>query len=392
MINFDGQRYKLPDFHYDIAVIGAGPAGLTTALALKDSGLSVAVIDKSTFPREKICGDAIPGTAQKVLSSISGKYNDFFTEYEKNNFIKGYKIVAPNTEYYEVHYKGNYYNCKRIDFDYRLYRLVKSETRTVFYHNLSIQDIRRNGKVVEIRPHNKNITISAGMVVGADGAHSAVARCLKRKKTLNHNCSAVRGYFSRISGLNPELSEIHMLKNYLPGYFWIFPLKNDMANVGFGLLSDTIGEKKINLVNTFNDILKSEPAIAERFAKAQIHGPVRSYDIPMSKGFDKISGERFLLTGDAAALVDPVTGTGIGNAMSSGVIAANHIKHCFELNRFDQNQMMKYDNEIAGKIKKNLNQRFLLQKYFGTREWFLNLAIAAASRNKTLTEWIRQYV
>ncbi len=59
---------------YDVAIIGAGPAGWTCALSLKNAGLKVLLIDKATFPRDKVCGDAIPGSAIKTLKSISPEY------------------------------------------------------------------------------------------------------------------------------------------------------------------------------------------------------------------------------------------------------------------------------------------------------------------------------
>ncbi|MCD4747438.1 MAG: geranylgeranyl reductase family protein [Bacteroidales bacterium] len=379
--------------NYDVIIIGAGPAGITCALALKDAGLNVAIIDKEKFPRDKVCGDAIPHTVPKVLHSISPSFNYKFKGFNKKNIIRGYKIVAPNSNFYEVFYKGSYYNSKRRDFDFQLFQMVQENTSTTFYQQIYVQDITQNKDYLEIKTKNSNLTFHAQIVIGADGAHSVVAKKLTNNITERKlNCAAVRSYYKNIKGVKSDVSEIYLLKNYLPGYFWIFPLQNNVANVGFGLTSKIVSEQRINLKKIFNDIITTSPLLAERFSNATQVGNLSGYDLPMSSGTVKVSGYRYMLAGDAASLIDPVTGTGIGNAMISGKLAADQVIDCFVNDRFNENYIKNYDYQISSRIRKGLNQRYFLQKIMGKKEWFINFAISAAAKNKSLTELIRNYV
>lgn len=122
--------------------------------------------------------------------------------------------------------------------------------------------------------------------------------------------------------------EIHLLKGYMPGYFWIFPLPDNTYNTGFGMVTSAIKEKKINLRKTLLNIIHSDKQIQKRFTNAVALETPIGYGLPTGSRKVPISGERFLLAGDAASLIDPATGEGIGNAMLSGIIAGKHAVMC----------------------------------------------------------------
>jgi menaquinone-9 beta-reductase len=127
--------------------------------------------------------------------------------------------------------------------------------------------------------------------------------------------------------------EIYFLKDILPGYFWIFHLPGGKANVGMGMLASAVINQGINFKQKFDELICNEP-LRSRFKYATRNGEIKGHMLPL--GFDKriISGNRFLLTGDAAALIDPLTGEGVGNAMRSGRVAVAHILECFRTGIF----------------------------------------------------------
>ena len=107
--------------------------------------------------------------------------------------------------------------------------------------------------------------------------------------------------------------ELHYVKDLLPGYFWIFPLADGWANVGLGMLTKDLSRLKVNLKSKLEEIVREHPTISPRFAQAEKVGKTLGFGLPLGSKQRPISGERMMLVGDAASLIDPFTGEGIGN-------------------------------------------------------------------------------
>lgn len=365
---------------YDIAIIGAGPAGSTCALALRDSGLKVVVIDKSSFPRDKVCGDAIPARAEKVLRSIAPAFGQALADFSHKVDIRGCRVVAPNQNHFDYHFHTSGYCSDRLHFDDFLLQLARSHAPFTLLENTRITGIRRieNGWHLDGKEGH---LISARAVVGCDGANSIVARHLAGFQVdPQHHCGAVRGYYNGIGDLPDQKMEIHFLEDYLPGYFWIFPLPNGWANVGFGMLSHQISDRKINLRKTLEEIVERAPGLQERFQNATLQGPIQGFGLPMGSRKVPLSGTGFLLCGDAAALVEPATGEGIGNAMLSGKLAADHLVKAFATDNFSAQALKAYDTALYDRIWKDLRRKYLAQKYLGERRQLMNWLVNQANR------------
>src|SRR5690606_17333879 len=163
----------------------------------------------------------------------------------------------------------------------------------------------------------------------------------------------------------------------------IFPLKNNLANVGMGMLSSEISKKSIHLKQKFKEIIENHPQIARRFVNAKQTDTLKGFGLPIGSRKCNISGHRFLLTGDAASLIDPFTGEGIGNAIRSGRIAAAHINKCFAANDFSASFNKRYDDEIYDKMWRELKLSRTMQqllKYPG----LFNFVVKKANRNTSL--------
>jgi len=128
------------------------------------------------------------------------------------------------------------------------------------------------------------------------------------------------------------------------------------------------------------DSLKNNPILKERFANAEPVGDIKGWGLPLGTKKRKISGKRFILTGDAAFLIDPFTGEGIGNAMISGMIAAKHIKNALEQERFDAKFLSAYDKEVYDILWSELRISRTLQKFSKYAKLF-NYVVNKASVN-----------
>jgi geranylgeranyl reductase family protein len=363
---------------YDVIIVGAGPAGCACALALKDSGLTVAMIDKHAFPRDKICGDAIPLRAIKTLSAIDPAFPAAFKAFP----------LKLETKHTSIYYKGRAitfnwvreaYLCTRLEFDYFLYSLVKAHTNTAIFTPLVPDSVTVHASGVTLSIKHTNQVFDAKLIIGADGAHSVVAKRLApRPLDRRHHVGSVRAYFSGVAGPGKNSMDIYFEKQFLPSYLWVFPVHGGRVNVGFGMLSSEIARRKINIKNAFYEFIDRTPDLKERFRDATQVGGLEGFGLPLGSGTGIISGHRFLLAGDAAALIDPLSGEGIGNAMLSGRLAAAQAIRAIRQDDFSPVSMKQYDSALFRALGKELKNHYRLQRILSSMPFLLDAVFTAA--------------
>ena len=385
----------MPDFETDILIIGAGPAGAGAALFLAKMGISSFIVDRSTFPRDKVCGDALSGKVVEVLNKLDKGWAAELNQNEKMMDSWGVTFVAPNGKSLRVPFSTKKekktapgFISKRIDFDYWLIEKVKSQKQITLFEATEIRNYSRTNLGI-IATAKDGKTFSAKMVIAADGAYSSFTKDIAGLKTEpQHNCFGLRSYFKNVRGLDEEnFIELHFLKEMLPGYFWIFPLPGGYANVGVGMRADKMNNKKINLKKAFESVLQSNPAIRERFAGAEQMGEVKLHGLPLGSKKRKLSGDNYMLCGDAALLIDPFTGEGIGNAMMSGMYAASQAVLCLKHNNFTAAFIHNYDRELYKRLWPELQLSYRMQQLVNFPSLF-NIVVNKANTNKMLRETI----
>lgn len=368
---------------YDILIEGAGPAGSTCALALRHAGLRVAVLDKHTFPRDKVCGDAIPGRAVRVLEALDPSWAEAFRQYAEAHTVAGFRAVAPNFAACELHFTYPGYTCPRLHFDAFLYDLARRHSGAAFFEGTAVESATVTASGVELKANGE--TWRAKLVVGSGGAHSAVVRHLTATKPdKKHYTGAVRAYFRGVSEMRPELLEVFLSEKYAPGYFWLFPLADGMANVGFGMRSWEVSQRNVRLKEALPDIIETIPELKRRFSGAEQIGKTVGFGLPMGSRQVPVSGDRFVLLGDAASLIDPFTGDGIGNAMLSAQLAAPILQQAFATKDFSAATLRAYDTALFGRLGKELRDRYRLQRFGYRHSWLLNVAIASIGKSRLL--------
>ena len=379
----------MPKEIYDIVIIGAGPAGCACALALHGSGLRVAMVEKDIFPRDKICGDAIPGLAFKAMDKINADWGNAMRQFVDKEDIRTAKIFAPNNKIITLDWVTYAYNSQRINFDNFHFQLVKNETATTIFENKRLQKVVVKEEGVECQ-FQDNLLINAAIVIGCDGANSMVMRQLGNVNLQNSpSCAAVRTYYKGVEELKTGVNEFHFFKHLLPGYFWIFPLDNGWANVGFGILNSKTDKnnKKVKLRDTLEMITTTLPSIAPRFKNAQLMDSTKGFALPLGTHKLPISGRRFMLCGDAASLIDPLQGHGIDNAMWCGLLAAQQATKCFKKNNFEATFMTGYDEAVYKKIGSELATNAFIMRIFSRFPSLFN-AFGWVGQNQKLMQWI----
>jgi len=374
---------------YDVVIVGAGPAGCACALALKDSGLSVALIDKQEFPRDKVCGDAIPGRAIKTLKSIDPAFAEAFKKFPKK-YQTNKTQLSFKGQLLTFNWVGEAYTCARMEFDNFLFSLVKEHTKTDIYTDTKIDALLVKADSISVIEKKSNLHLEAKMLIGADGAQSIIAKQLINK-TLDrdHHVGSVRAYYSNVSGTDNNTTEVYFDKRYLPSYLWVFPLPGNMANVGFGMLSSEIAKRKINIKKTFYDFINETPELALKFKDATEVGTLEGFGLPLGSKKMHISGNHFMLAGDAASLIDPISGDGIGNAMLSGKLAADQAIKSFKRSDFSAEFIKQYDDSLFNAIGSELKMRFRTQRILSKMPFLLDV-IFKASKNGIVKKLINK--
>ncbi len=200
----------------------------------------------------------------------------------------------------------------------------------------------------------------------------------------------VRGYFDHVGGSDQQYAiEIHFLKELLPWYLWIFPFADGSANVGLALPEALAEKNERSLKELLFYLIEKYPHLKERFKNAKLNGKIAANRLPFYTGPSRIAGDNYLLLGDAARLIDPFTGEGIGNAMASGYMAAEIASECLKSNDFSALSTQNYQQKIYEKLGPELALGLRLQS-LARRKYLLNLVIGRASRNEKTRDLIAE--
>lgn len=383
-----------------VIIIGAGPAGAGTSIYLTQAGIPHVIIEKETFPRDKVCGDACSGKTAFVLRKANPQWlQEIFSNTQEYTPSHGIVFVAPNGKALDIPFNPNKnpgeqapgFTTPRLTFDNFLFSKLPSAHASI-YQQASIKEVKReNGKVtVTFTRDNETYEVTAPLLVAADGDKSVVRKTFVNDNT-SHKAYAVglRAYYTGVTGLHHDnFIELHFLPEMLPGYFWIFPLPNGMTNVGVGILSDVVRKKKINLREQMLDAIKNNPNINHRFANAELVDKIQGWGLPMGMERQSVSGDNYLLTGDAASLIDPFSGEGIGNALYSGMLAAFAMQKAIEVNDYSATFLKEaYDDILYKRIGDELKISTTLQRLC-RYPWLFNFVVNKAHKSPSLSKTI----
>lgn len=392
---------------WDIIIVGAGPAGTAAALETLNKKYKVALMDKATFPRDKICGDALSPDVIQQFARIRPSLVERFLNLEAKQPIEGLRTIAPNKNSLEFRLEGKNeekgYVVSRLDLDALMMEEVKCHPQIQVFEDTEIISIHYIGQFVRLETSKGFFTTR--LLIGADGNHSIVAKLLGGRQSIDrkHHCAALRQYYENVDW--PEgrsFIELHFMDEILPGYVWVFPMSHNRANVGIGMLSADVSKRKINLKKLLEHQLATHPELAPRFAGARALESAKGFGIPIGSRRYTLSGKNYMLAGDAACLVDPLSGEGIANAIRSGRFSAKHALLALEANRSDAVFLKGYDEKIYKMVGDELRLSRFLQRTFryrGTLNFMINLT-GKSKRFKRLihllfaetnffTEWAR---
>ncbi|MET8142086.1 geranylgeranyl reductase family protein [Sphaerisporangium sp. NPDC005288] len=328
---------SVPAADADVIVVGAGPAGSTTAFYLAQAGLNVLLLEKTRFPREKVCGDGLTPRAVKELIDMGVDIDA--PGWIRNKGLRviggGLRLELPWPELSS--YPGFGLVRTRMDFDEILAGHAERGGATVLQGvNVTgpVLD-ERSGHVVGVtaKKDGEQVTYRSRLVVAADGnsTRMSLAMGLHRRDDRPMGV-AVRTYFTSPRHDDDWLESWLELwdtgddgqARLLPGYGWVFGVGDGTSNVGLGLLNTSEAFQHLDYRDLLRRWVKNMPS-EWGFSEETMTGPIRGAALPMAFNRQPHYTRGLVLVGDAGGMINPFNGEGIAYAMETGRIAADTI-------------------------------------------------------------------
>ena len=415
------------DTHFDIIVVGGGPGGSAAASYAAIAGNRVLLIEKKEFPRDKVCGDAVGGKSLRIVTELGVKE---LIEATPHNRVTGITFSSPGGQEItcslpleEIKNKEAGYALPRLQFDYMMFKKATEyvlSNRGSVIQNFSVNEVlfenKNTKKITGIsgsfgRKNIEKLTFYAPLIIGAGGFNCPVANIITKEcynepmRDEEHYCAAYREYWTGVEGIetSQEPIEIHFIDGVLPGYWWIFPVgKNPegevIVNVGIGMVVSELNKCSVNLKKLQHSIIDSHVHFSKKFKGAtMVKGSGKGYQLPFGsprKNPPSYQPRRSAMAGamcvgDAAALVDPFSGEGIGNALLSAKIAISYFDKLKHKDGFPSDLSEEYMKEIWETLGPELSTSFKLQKMV-RKKWLMNWVIRKANKKPELKELLEQ--
>jgi geranylgeranyl reductase family protein len=339
---------------YDVVVAGAGPGGSATSYYLAQHGLRVLLLDKADFPRDKTCGDGLTPRALSVLDDM-GVLDRLA---QTGCRISGLEIYAPNGQSIAAPVPAS---AGRPPFMLVVPRFILDNTLREhaiahgvhFEGRTHVTAIEPSGTGVTVRAERNGaaLSFSGRVAVVATGANVRLPLSMGLLREVPPTMAAARAYYDDLTGLNDHV-QLRFDGVLLPGYAWIFPTSAHSANVGAGFFGK--GKQRQHMLaspqDAFTAFIHGSHA-KDSLARARRTSPIKSYPLRVDFTSAPTFGQRTLLVGEAAGLVNPLSGEGVDYALESGKVAAEHLVAMFNSDDFNPEQFEAYDRALRDRFQ-----------------------------------------
>lgn len=314
----------------DVIVVGAGPGGSSAAYHLALAGLKVLLLDRYRFPRDKSCGDGLTRFTCGLLAEMG-----LLQKLPESPISRGGRVFMRGRGQRDFRYPAHLAEpaagtvVPRVVLDELICRHAVAAGAELREETNVSRLVYSDGVVVGVEATRGGVSqeLRARVVLAADGATSRLAYQAGLVATPHDQLGyAIRGYYSGVKGMT-DLLEIYMPlsdqtdRYVLPSYGWVFPTSLTTANIGVGL---THRDRRANVKEVFERFLAQLREEA-RFAGMQLEGEWRGAPLRFDFAPERCTAPGLILVGDAAGLISPFTGEGIGYALESGRLAATTI-------------------------------------------------------------------
>ena len=339
----------------DVLIVGAGPAGAVAAYYLARAGVNVWLLDKQSFPRDKVCGDFV-GPVGLVELLRMGVVRD--VGYQKSNkinyaslFLNAQEIVTTNIPVFDdLPPYGRVIPRTQLD-QWILNTACSAGTRFMEGYELKQVEYNHDAVIATVERGKQSAKFRARLLIAADGSNSRVARIFRGYAPPDHDrIVAVRAYYENVEAPD-DRADLYFNAASFPGYCWLFPTGEGTANVGVGVASQTIPDSKLGLKQLLQHLIENDGALAQRLGNARLVGKVAGWPLTTYDHRLPIVWDRVMLTGDAAGLINPLNGEGIQYALLSGRWAAYYAAWGLNHDQLEQSNLLAYTQTVEHELR-----------------------------------------
>jgi geranylgeranyl reductase family protein len=371
----------------DVVVVGAGPAGATTAIHLlqRQPRLSVTLLDRQEFPRDKSCGDGLGPGVVRVLEQLG--IRDLVRGQSSPTAVR---VVGPDgiiatAEGPMIGGKDlSGFVVPRHDFDAMLVKAAVDLGANLVRGTFKSTALDGSRRTVTYTADGATVDESTQVLVGADGAYSTVRKALglpSAGDSVRH--IAMRAYCRLQSPEQTPALQLEFTKALLPAYGWVFPLNDGRANIGVGLPIAILKRRKLDLNQLLDDFVV---ALNERgYRVTDVEGR-RSHHLPHSAGMIRMAHQRAALIGDAAGTINALSGEGIYYGMRAGVELAQRLTDSAN-NKFahvDAN-IRAFEKSYRKSLRRHFTSAYVAHRMLQYESW-ARLVIGAAAADPRVME------
>lgn len=354
-----GDVSDLTKVSFDVAVIGAGPAGSSTAIHLARQGHRVLIVDRKPFPRDKPCGDCLLADAQRSLTELGV----IESVRHAGRVLENATVSSPSGYTFDV--PGLYLTCPRERLDTIV--LAQAISEGAIFAVADVDSISvKDGQEVWCHDRLTDSSFSVPLAVVATGYHASLAKAAGFLHDPTPYAIARRRYIRSSYPLDKMV--LMYGKRIAPGYMWIIPVGPELYNVGCGVVN-------LPHINTSRLLRQAEEYIATQtehgrrlFADGEPVSPIHGAALRCQLvGMPPVSGGRILAAGEIMGTTFPFTGEGIGKALESGKLAAGVIDRAI---RRDNHRIV---SDYSALVESELRPQY--RGYIRAQRWLTRPAI-----------------
>jgi menaquinone-9 beta-reductase len=351
-------RAEAPGHDCDVIVVGGGPAGAAAAARLAGRGFRTVLVDRAWFPRDKVCGDFVGPMALAELADLGVTEAKAFAatstmarlalhidadppavmHIPKVDGIPGYGRVIP-----------------RLQLDAWILDAARRAGATV-WDGRKAEAVERAPDAITVRGRSAAgpWQLRARLLLGADGSNSMVARTLRGGVPPSQDrILAVRAYFDDVEGPDGQ-GDVWFRSDTFPGYHWLFPTGGGSANLGVGMVASTYPQSARNLREMLLRLIAEDASVRDRLRGARMRGRVLGHPLTTYNPRLPLIGDRMMLLGDAAGLINPLNGEGIQYALHSARWAADIASDRLASDRLDAASLEGYQQRVHQSLRTDL--------------------------------------
>lgn len=345
--------------HTKVCIIGAGPAGISASIALSGLATDHLIVDASTFPRHKPCGDIMPSQVIRELNALDPEIFARLNRENRINPIWHTLTYPPNGKPIHIDYLpfngqegvAGCFSVSRHEFDQILIERMLESPHVRFEQGCRITGIEQKPEAILLKTEDHKV-ISAEVLIVATGSNNSVLKFLGIGQPKTDCAIGIRGHFRGL-GVKPSVTELFLDSELMPGGFYITPLPGGLYNVNLVLSLEKVKKENLNLREVFEDFVQKHPILKTRFEKAERIGNFEGSMLFLGIHKKPISGHRYMVAGDSAGLIEIMSGNGIPQAILSGQMAARQAAEALSTGNFSFSQFALYEEGLFSRIGKN---------------------------------------